>query len=151
MAKSVDTILVVDIEATCWKGKPPHGQENEIIEVGVCPVDTRKIECGEPYSIMVKPEKSHVSQFCTELTSITEEDLKDAVKLIDGCREIQSKYNSRNNIWASWGDYDRTQFDKECRRKRVNYPFGSRHINIKTLFQLLIIYLWKWECKERVQ
>ena len=36
MSGKLDKILVVDIEATCWEGKPPAGEQNEIIEVGIC-------------------------------------------------------------------------------------------------------------------
>ena len=34
--KKLDCILVVDLEATCWVGGPPEGQESEIIEIGLC-------------------------------------------------------------------------------------------------------------------
>ena len=34
MARKLDRILVVDIEATCWEGNPPPGQTSEIIEIG---------------------------------------------------------------------------------------------------------------------
>ncbi len=30
MARKLDQILVVDVEATCWEGQPPPGQESEI-------------------------------------------------------------------------------------------------------------------------
>ena len=36
MARKLDKIVVVDIEATCWEGKPPEKQESDIIEVGIC-------------------------------------------------------------------------------------------------------------------
>ena len=33
MANLLDKIIVVDIEATCWEGKPPQGMHNDIIEI----------------------------------------------------------------------------------------------------------------------
>ncbi|WP_335338728.1 hypothetical protein [Flavobacterium covae] len=33
MAKLLDKILVVDIEATCWEGKLPEGMISDIIEM----------------------------------------------------------------------------------------------------------------------
>lgn len=39
MARKLDRILVVDIEATCWEGNPPPGQTSEIIEIGLCVLD----------------------------------------------------------------------------------------------------------------
>ena len=35
MARKLDRILVVDVEATCWEGDPPPGQISEIIEIGL--------------------------------------------------------------------------------------------------------------------
>ena len=32
MARKLDHILVIDIEATCWQGEPPPGQRSEIIK-----------------------------------------------------------------------------------------------------------------------
>ena len=39
MARKLDQILVVDVEATCWEGDPPPGQISEIIEIGLCVLD----------------------------------------------------------------------------------------------------------------
>ena len=33
-------IIIIDLEATCWNGKIPAGQVNEIIEIGICVLDT---------------------------------------------------------------------------------------------------------------
>ncbi|MCG8918036.1 hypothetical protein L6E12_19835 [Actinokineospora sp. PR83] len=34
----------------------------------------------------------------------------------------------------SWGDYDRRQFERQCRDTGVPYPFGARHVNAKAEF-----------------
>jgi len=31
-------------------------------------------------------------------------------------------------------------FKKQCQQRQIPYPFGTRHLNIKTLFPLLFIY-----------
>lgn len=64
MAKKLDKIIVVDVESTCWQDTPPDGQESEIIEIGVC-IDVALGKRLEKESILVKPEKSRVTQFCT--------------------------------------------------------------------------------------
>jgi 3'-5' exoribonuclease 1 len=33
-------------------------------------------------------------------------------------------------VFASWGDYDRKQFEGVCSRFGLPYPFSSRHINL---------------------
>ncbi|MFW5667426.1 MAG: exonuclease domain-containing protein, partial [Coleofasciculus sp.] len=73
MSRKIDQILVIDVEATCWQGKPPPGQESEIIEIGVCLLDCHSHYAVKTESILVKPERSTVSEFCTELTTLTQE------------------------------------------------------------------------------
>jgi len=65
VAKKLDQIIVVDIESTCWEGAIPAGQESEILEIGVCTVDIASGRRLEKESILVKPERSKVSPFCT--------------------------------------------------------------------------------------
>ena len=71
MARSLDVVLVVDLESTCWDGPPPPGQTSEIIEIGLCTVDLKALTRTEKRSLLVKPVRSNVSEFCTKLTTIT--------------------------------------------------------------------------------
>jgi inhibitor of KinA sporulation pathway (predicted exonuclease) len=134
MAKRLDQILVIDLEATCWEGAPPPGQTREIIEIGICPIDVERLERLEKRSILVKPEKSEISAFCTELTTLTQEMFSDAVTFGDAIQILRKEYRSRDRLWASWGDYDRKQFERSCQEYHLTYPFGRSHLNIKTLF-----------------
>lgn len=133
MSRKLDKIVVVDIEATCWEGDPPPRQQNDIIEIGVCFLDTRTFERSAKRSILVRPD-SEVSEFCTRLTTLTQEDVDGGISLYDACEILKSEYKSRYRIWASYGDYDRVQFEKSCRRLGVEYPFGRTHWDVKTLF-----------------
>ena len=81
MAKLLDTILVVDVESTCWDGPPPAGQISEIIEIGVCTLDVPSLRRVEKRSLLVKPVRSAVSEFCTRLTTLTAEQLNGAGSL----------------------------------------------------------------------
>jgi inhibitor of KinA sporulation pathway (predicted exonuclease) len=58
MAKRLDQILFVDLEATCWPGEPPVGQESDIIEIGLCTLGVATGEGLERVSIVVRPERS---------------------------------------------------------------------------------------------
>jgi inhibitor of KinA sporulation pathway (predicted exonuclease) len=136
MAKLLDTILVLDLESTCWDGPPPAGQVSEIIEVGVCTVDVASLQRVEKRSILIKPQKSEVSEFCTRLTTLTADHLRDAGSLADATRILKKEYHSQDRLWASWGDYDRRQFKRVCKEFGVGYPFGISHLNVKTLFSL---------------
>ena len=132
----LDLLLVIDVEATCWEGELPPGQEHEIIEVGICTLDVATGERREKRSLLVKPEHSQVSPFCTQLTTLTQEQVDQGMSFTEACTILQSEYLSRERVWASYGDYDRAQFERQCRTRQIAYPFGSRHINVKTLFAL---------------
>lgn len=133
----LDKIVVVDLEATCWKGYPPKGQKPQIIEVGVCLLDIKTHEISKKRGILVKPSKSRVSEFCTELTTITQDMLdEEGVTLKEACSILFNEYNTSKRVWASFGDYDRRMFEKDCKDHGIKYPFGKKHINVKILFAL---------------
>lgn len=138
MAKRLDQILVIDLESTCWEGPPPPGQVSEIIEVGVCTVDVASLERVEKRSILIKPVQSEVSEFCTQLTTLTAAHLKEAGSLADATRILKKELFSQERLWASWGDYDRRQFERACKEQGIGYPFGISHLNVKTLFAMAL-------------
>lgn len=141
----LNKVIVVDVEATCWDPKPVSRAlefQNEIIEVGLCVVDltgktSDEFGRSQKKSIIVKPRYSKVSKFCTELTTLTQTDVDAGCSLATACETIEKEFGSKDLTWISFGDYDRKQFQDECRAKGVDYPFGPRHINVKNLFALL--------------
>lgn len=136
MKRDLRNILVIDLEATCWDGPVPDGQVNEIIEVGVGLLDIKTGELVANEGLLVRPTESEVSSFCTELTTITPEMVADAPELVDVCARLRKEFHSRERIFASWGNYDRSQVERETARKGIGYPFGPNHLNVKTLFAL---------------
>lgn len=125
-------ILVVDIEATCWE-EPKDDDISEIIEIGITPIDTRSIALLESRSIIVKPERSKVSKYCTELTTLTQYDVDNGISFSDACNLLLSEYKSKKYVWASYGNYDKNQFHIQCKREHIEYPFSNDHINVKSL------------------
>lgn len=102
---SESSILVVDLEATCWETNQdrPPGEINEIIEIGWALVDLTQsppvtIQDG---TILVKPTRSNVSNFCTELTTITAELLEsEGVSLQEAFRILTTDLQSRELAWG---------------------------------------------------
>jgi len=130
-----DAILFIDLEATCWKGNPPEGMHNEIIEIGIAVVDFKTKEILSNDSIIVKPQFSEISEFCTELTTITQDFIdKNGVSFEEACEILRTKYKSEARLWASWGKYDYNQIVKDCQLKKVKFPMGRDHYNLKPLF-----------------
>jgi inhibitor of KinA sporulation pathway (predicted exonuclease) len=134
MAKRLDHILVIDIESTCWDGGfPPKGEANDIIEIGLTPLEVATGRRLEKRSVLVRPERSKVSPFCTSLTTLTQEQVETGILFKDACKLLEDEYLSQERLWASYGDYDRRQFEKQCRDQGIRYPFGPSHLNVKTL------------------
>ncbi len=127
-------VNIIDVEATCWQSAPPHGQTNEIIEIGVCVLQLATLERVAKHSLVVKPARSEISAFCTHLTGWTSEAVAQGVTLKAAAHRLETEFRSRSRTWLSWGDYDCHQFTRECSAKSIAYPFGSRHINAKVEF-----------------
>lgn len=136
MAKNLDCLVVVDVEATCWEGEPPPGQRSEIIEIGVCLLHMDDGRRSARRSILVRPRHSTVSDFCAELTTLTPHEVSQGLEFAEACSLVRREYDSRRRAWASYGDYDRRQFWRQCQDFGVPYPFGPTHINVKNLFAL---------------
>jgi inhibitor of KinA sporulation pathway (predicted exonuclease) len=133
---ALDHVLVVDVESTCWEGSPPPGEVSEIIEIGICPLEVASGERGERRSVLVRPSRSAVSPFCTRLTTLTAEQVAGGISFAEACAVLRKEFRSDRRVWASYGDYDRKMFERQCKDMGVGYPFGPRHVNVKTLFAL---------------
>jgi inhibitor of KinA sporulation pathway (predicted exonuclease) len=136
MAKLLDQVLVIDIESTCWQGPAPQGMVSEIIEVGLCLVDLRTLERSGKRCLLIRPTRSQIGPFCTQLTTLTIDQFGGAGTLADVVSILKREYRTLDRLWASWGDYDRRQFERNCKEFTVPYPFGASHLNIKTLFAI---------------
>lgn len=130
-----DSIIVIDIEATCWKdNKTPPGEQSEIIEIGVCVYDAATNAAGAPQSVLVKPARSKVSPFCTELTSLTQAMVDEGVSFAAACAWLRDTFGTHERLWTSWGDYDRAMFTAQCPSFGVEYPFSDIHLDLKRVY-----------------
>jgi inhibitor of KinA sporulation pathway (predicted exonuclease) len=134
VSASAGILNVVDVEATCWKGDPPAGQVSEIIEIGLTTVDLESSERTGRYRILVRPARSAVSPFCTELTGLTQAEVDTGIAFAAACRALATEYHAASRAWASWGDYDRRQFERQCQATQTPYPFSGTHVNAKATF-----------------
>lgn len=145
MARKLPTLLnVIDLESTTWRsnGERPPNEYSDIIEIGIATLDISHETpvVGEKRSILVQPARSKVSEFCTELTTITQAMLDDnGIPLVDALKIIKSEYKGTDRVWCSWGDYDRKMFISQCEDYGITYKthFGPRHINLKCLYSVM--------------
>jgi inhibitor of KinA sporulation pathway (predicted exonuclease) len=132
-------VLVIDVESTCWELPEIQGKDeiSEIIEIGIAVVNINDLKIIKNDSIMVRPQRSKVSKFCTKLTTLTQEMVNKGVLFSEAMRILKKDYQSDDSTFVSWGDYDRKMFERNCRDYEVKYPFGPRHMNLKNSFTML--------------
>lgn len=130
--------LVVDLEATCSQdGKIVPREKMEIIEIGAVLVDGDGYHVTSEFGRVVRPVRTPVlTQFCRELTGITQEEVDQADIFPTVLAEFRRWINEYPGaVFASWGNYDRVQFQRDCAHHGVEYPFGPEHFNVKTAFR----------------
>lgn len=128
-------ILIIDLEATCWQGGRPPGEEPEIIEIGNAMLypGEKRVEPGP--EVLVQPSRSRVSAFCTELTGITQEDVDQRGLPLAGAMQVLAEAHGElaDLVWGSFGDYDREKLVGECVLHGLPFALSEAHINIKRL------------------
>ena len=131
--------LVIDFEFTCWRGRPPKGMSQEILDIGISEVDIIKKKVIKTNRILVKPQNSNVSKFCTKLTSITQEQVDEfGITLIEAIEKMESMYDLINTPWGSWGSFDKAQILNECKAKSLNFPFSEEYKDLQKHFSKFI-------------
>jgi len=138
--RTFDKIVVIDVEATCYPNNEfPSGEKMEIIEIGGCTVDLQTLEVADKISLLCRPQISTVSQYCTELTTLTQERLdREGILFQDACQILRDQLKTKKRSWSSFGTYDLHQFDKNCLDFGIKSPFGGRHIDIKLMATVLL-------------
>ncbi|MBC8870825.1 MAG: exonuclease domain-containing protein [Planctomycetes bacterium] len=130
-----DYYLVIDLEATCCDGCTFPQREMEIIEIGAVMADARSLQPVDEFGSFVRPVRNPtLTPFCTDLTSITQQQVDSADEfrvVLD--RLVGWAVQYPNHLFCSWGDYDRKQLTRDCSFHRIRYPFGD-HLNLKRAF-----------------
>lgn len=137
-SSKVNGILVVDLECSCWLGHPPKGMRQEIIEVGLCVLEPIEKAIIHRQNIIVKPANSDISEFCNEITGLTNEVVNgaDAVPFnvaYDMIRGVIEVYGA--TTMASWGSNDRGFMKLDCEFHGKDYPFPQEGLNVQKAFK----------------
>jgi inhibitor of KinA sporulation pathway (predicted exonuclease) len=129
--------IVLDLEATCWERRDKS--PNEIIEIGALCVDENQVILGE-FSQFVRPfVHTQLSKFCTELTSITQEQVDNALLFPDVLGTFQEWILSFEDdyVLCSWGHYDKHQFIMDCKLHGISSDWTDAHISLKHQYALI--------------
>src|SRR5690348_5364087 len=114
--------VIVDLEATCWEtGTSP--ERMEIIEIGAVLMDSSAGPVSKEFGAFVKPMASReLSDFCTQLTSIRQEDVDQAEIFPVVFWQFVDWIGEQPFYLCSWGAYDLNQFRRDCQRYRMSLP-----------------------------
>jgi len=106
-------IVVVDVEATCWK-KGVFIRKKETIEVGAVKLLLERAESRWPeFQTFVRPLRlPRLSSFCRELTGITQENV-DAAPSFPEALQLFLQWSEPLDriVLATWSRYDLWQLD----------------------------------------
>jgi len=106
-------IVVVDVEATCWK-KGVFSRKTEIIEIGAVKLFLDRAESRWPeFQTFVRPKRlPRLSSFCRELTGITQENVDAAPTFPEALRLfLEWSQPLERVVVATWSRYDLWQLD----------------------------------------
>lgn len=137
---SCGILAIVDFEATCCDKDSFPREEMEIIEIGSVAVETTTGKILSEFCTFIRPQRNPLlTKFCTDLTTITQDDV-DGAPLFHGATAAFSAWLARFEapVFASWGDYDRQQLEKDCAFHEVPFPFANGHRNLKAEFSAAI-------------
>ena len=106
-------IVVVDVEATCWK-KGVFSRKKETIEIGAVLLLLDRDQSRWPeFQTFVRPQRlPHLSSFCRELTGITQENVDAAPTFPEALRLfVEWSQPVERVVLATWSRYDVWQLD----------------------------------------
>lgn len=129
---NVRKIVCYDLEMCCWDDPRATG---EIIEIGVAEIDLATQTICRRAQYYVKPDKNTISDYCTNLTGITQSKVtRSGRSLQNVLQSMTDKFGSNNKIYASWGRDDLV-LKKECGIKRISCPIKET-LNLAPLFKI---------------
>lgn len=108
--------IIFDLEATCVRDKESNPDFiSEIIEIGAVKLNSEG-ETIDRFTVITKPNPDTIlTEFCTELTTITQSDVDNGIDLKVALVDF---YNwSKDSKLISWGGYDMRQIIRDTKRK----------------------------------
>jgi len=143
-----DYIICIDFEATCDELSEGHGalevtrDTQEIIEFPWVVLNARTMEITDSVQLYVKPERTPVTEFCTQLTGITAETLEaDGVSFAEAVATFARYADERLEEGSSFvicahGSWDVAQLRCEAFRKGVPLrDWMHRFVDLRQVFR----------------
>ncbi len=139
--------IVLDFETTCWKDTmkrladaPTSKMElaQEIIEWSCVLYNSTTKQIESRYSVYVKPTYNPIlSEFCKELTGITQTQIDDGVTLQQAMSGFEAWLPKHDLMMATWSDWDLSRaLGREAKWKEIKIPkLLTRWIDLKAAYR----------------
>jgi len=122
--------VYLDLE---WNSPPPPGVKQEIIEIGMVAMDLNDLRILDEASYFVRPRRWEISQKCTDLTGITDDDIRSARPLAEVLGTLTKRFHPKGKPCCTWGEY-LPVLARACSSVGLVSPFG-RPIDLSKFFQ----------------
>lgn len=119
--------IIYDLEATCWRSRAP--KKVEVIEIGAVKVN-EFLEITDEFCAFIRPMlHPQISDFCTQLTSITQSDIEDAPAFDEAVADFESWIapNEVRTVLMSWGEFDKRQLLHDSDLHHLELPWLRYH------------------------
>jgi inhibitor of KinA sporulation pathway (predicted exonuclease) len=130
-------LVVLDVEATCWKGV--WNRRKETIEIGAVLYRHGAASQREEFQSFVKPAKlPRLSRFCQELTGIRQVDVDTAPSFPRALHRFLEWCQPHDRlVLASWSTYDFWQLDLDLELHGLP-KLSLPHLDVKKLATRLL-------------
>ena len=130
--------IVSDLEATCWNNSfSPYPQE--IIEIGACKLNAYA-ELESEYSSLVKPKRGVIlSQYCRQLTEITQIQIDQARPFKIVWDEFMEwiEEDSDDFVLITWGKKDFDLMSQDCTENNCSKEPLLHYVDLKVKYHEL--------------
>jgi 3'-5' exoribonuclease 1 len=127
--------VILDLEATCWQGNAMD-RRTEIIELATFRVNGYG-EWVDQFQSFVRPvDHPRLSAYCTELTTITQEQVNKAKPFPLVFQSFQDWMEQEDSVQllCTWGAVDIDIIKAECHRHRFDASFLPAVIDLKAQY-----------------
>jgi len=139
MSNPVRHIAIVDLECTCSDTNAGDDtvrrDQMESIEIGAVILRRHDLEPVDTFERFIRPVvHRELTDFCTELTSITQHDVDAAPPFPEiYWRFVDWLAHWQTAAWGSWGNFDAYQLQHDARRHGLENELARlpAHVNVK--------------------
>lgn len=124
--------VILDLESPCAKNRKNYNRFdcNEIISIGAIKLNEKR-EVIDEIELLVKPKISkQITKFCTKLTGITNDDLRNANYFDKVIIEFINWVGDDDTIYLHWGPNDETKIKRNVYRYNTGLEWYKKAVFI---------------------